>query len=122
MFERYRAWGQKVREAGQRVGRHKLKDEEGRYLRPNGDGRVHASSGISPVSMAASQAVQGYGSHRETRNQETHDEDTGYRGTDVKVFFQSVDLIGKVQEHSAREQAQDVLRYGFAHCHDLSQG
>ena len=45
MFERYRAWGQKVREAGQMVGGHKLKDEGGRHMRRNGDGGVHATDG-----------------------------------------------------------------------------
>ena len=44
-FQRYRAWGQKVREAGQMVGGHKLKDEGGRHLKSNGDGRVHATDG-----------------------------------------------------------------------------
>ena len=44
MFERYRAWGQSVREAGQMVGGHKLQDEGGRHLRSQG-GRVEVTDG-----------------------------------------------------------------------------
>jgi hypothetical protein len=44
MFERYRAWGQSVREAGQMAGGHKLTDEGGRHLRSRG-GRVDVTDG-----------------------------------------------------------------------------
>jgi hypothetical protein len=45
MFERYRAWGQSVREAGKMVGGHKLTEEGGRWMRPNGGGRIDVSDG-----------------------------------------------------------------------------
>jgi len=45
ILERYRAWGQKVGQAGQMAGGAKLKDEGGRHLRSNGSGKVEVTDG-----------------------------------------------------------------------------